>query len=214
MSNQAESTVSKLDLRQFCCTRRDNLKTPFYDEAHCYASNGHIAIQHNDPVQPGARPYQEAGNMRQRLLNYLGDSGYSLAEAIKPLPEAKPCSACDGIGKAQKCNDCEGEGSFWHGAHEYSCQECDGMGQAVSLLSEGEHTCNICNGSGNQTEYHIPVKVGHQQIALHYLRIIAALPDAKLHLKPGGAETAASQDQAPILFTYTGGRGVVMPLRT
>jgi hypothetical protein len=195
-------------LHKFCSNQndwREYLRTPHRIGEFVYASNGYIAVRvHVDSMPalglqvpdevPDTPPVIQdtiARMITKSRLDVGPMAGINLSAIIQ---SQKPCPACQGTGKTKsiECDDCDGEGEFTYGCHEYECKKCDGAGRIFGFLSGGqEHTCESCNGTGIQEEWKT-VEVGHgQHFQSRYLLLAAELcPDGAVSLV-GAAPMAA-----------------------
>ena len=196
-----------MDLQPFCANSRDPrsyLRAPWVHKGHAYACNGQILVRLPCPDQPDAIAQDNPlADKAADLLKTAGKAAYA------PLPEfeqPKRCTGCGGDGKRLMlaCEDCDGEGYFTRGWHEYQCKECDGEG----LLDANEgtegaamHDCPECGGFGF---HHSAAKVGDAAYSTVYLRMLAALPG--LRICTNGTNHGAH-------FTFDGGEGLLMPRR-
>jgi len=202
------TSIARPDLHAFCGHASRDLHLPFQDDHAAYACNGHIAIRHDSLGPTQYRSYADVP-VYERISALLLDEDYPQTRPVPVLPKSKPCPSCMGTGRATTCDDCEGNGEFRHGNHDYTCKTCDGRGQYTSVFAEPDTQCNACSGSGRKHEHQIPIQVGSQAVGLAYLRLIAPLPGVQLHLKKSAGPTGT----APIRFTYAGGCGVILPMR-
>ena len=127
---------------------------------------------------------------------------------------AATCKICKGTGLITQidCDDCDGDGWFRHGAHEYECRNCDGSG-VINRPGKGD-TCPNCFGTGAD---------GRECPSTHGdpLRGIAASSFYIAALRAIGgeisAQPAANPDEAagtgPLwILRFPGGRGALMPM--
>lgn len=198
-----------IDLTKFCATSddpREYIRTPFRSPEGIVATNSHILICIDDDGGEYPDVFHQAKGYAAKFKGYINDPERSWFFAASiALPEAKPCMACNGKGHVHEedCDDCDGEGSFKHGSHWYDCKECDGNGKVLAGAGSGSKTpCHKCSGSG---EDFLAVPVLHTAFQRKYLALIAGLPDCHLGLPAEPLETT--------VFTFTGGWGVIMPVR-
>ncbi len=189
--------MTPIDLQSFCAKDdiRTYLMTPFVIDGHTYATNGHIIVRvlggDPDPEQAVPEP------VRQTALKMFATE-YTDYEPPPEIPAPQACSECAGTGQGDEdeCEDCDGHGEFTRGNHEYDCKECDGSGKVPG----GKCPKYGC-WSGQMRQ---PIWVGPAFIDGRYLRLIAALPNARIRVV--GPEAAAA-------FIFDGGEGRVMPCR-
>lgn len=184
-----------IDLKPFCAVNdiRTYLNAPFVVDGQTVATNGQIMIrvQGVDPAANQDAPI--AQNVRT-----LFEKAYTDFVPLPTLPKAQKCRVCKGAGFIEDadCKDCNGNGEFMHGVHEYECKNCDGMGTV------GRVQCwdSECDGGFVRKA----VQIGDATFSVRYLRLIAALPNARI-CTDGPHGTAA--------FVFDGGEGRVMPCR-
>lgn len=131
------------------------------------------------------------------------DAQWIAVETIRT--SSRKCKQCDGTGvvRIMDCEDCDGDGSFYHGGHEYDCKECDGAG-SKNATGIGDQ-CDECEGSG-KSEIAQPSSyaIGNHTVASNYITMMRKLPGCKIK------RHADHRDGAT--FVFDGGIGVVMPL--
>lgn len=197
-----------IDLQQFCSRGddpRSYLRQPWTFNGHRYGCNGHILVRIPAPNEPNEPEAHELAEKAEQLVlvraavskNYI---------ALPPFPAPKRCLGCGGDGQRLmvKCEDCDGDGYFERGRHEYQCKECDGDG----FLDADEDTegaamrdCPECRGIG----YHsAAAPVADCSYDVIYLRLLANLPGLRIctHGYDHGAH-----------FAFDGGEGLLMPRR-
>ncbi|MBN3003386.1 hypothetical protein JW897_06500 [Chromobacterium alkanivorans] len=187
-----------INLQPFCASQndfRDWMRTPFRMNGKSYASNGHILIE----TEGGDHPDIPA-IMIQRITDILASlptAGYQALPVI-PAPKFRPCRTCTGRGDKPTCPACVGHGKFKHYDDWYDCKPCDGKGHF-------NDPCQDCNATG-QIDTSRPVRVGIARFQRNYLSLIAQLPTPLL------ATGSMPDDIAG--FTFHGGRGALMPLKS
>lgn len=185
-----------IDLKPFYAVSdiRKYMLTPFIVDGQTIATNGQILIRVRG-VDPAAN--QDAP-IAQSVRELFGKA-YTDFVPLPTLPKAQKCRLCKGAGFIEDadCEDCDGRGEFMHGDHIYECKNCDGTGTA------GRVECwdSECDG-GFVREV---VKIGDATFSARYLRLIAALPNARIC--PDGPQGTAA-------FVFDGGDGRLMPMRT
>lgn len=114
----------------------------------------------------------------------------------------------DGTGSRweTKCEDCDGEGEFWHGSYEYECKNCDGDGHIFSKkedIGAERVDCDMCDGVGHKM---VLASVGLARIQAQYLVLLQELP---------GCQICGWQDAINngTVFRFDGGAGLVMHCR-
>lgn len=203
-----------IDLKLFCGKDdpRPYLNTPWQEDGSSFASNGHIAIMLDGAPTPSLPPADP--NMVGRVPKLLAQvAANQQAIAIK-LPEepAETCYRCEGSGFAisQQCEECDGDGWFEHGSHEYDCKDCDGSGEHVVSAAQGSPgaaECERCDGHGKLFSRFVDLHAAGTTYKFQekYLRLINDLPSPRLIVSADRAEAAR--------FEFDGGRGVLMPCR-
>lgn len=185
------------------CSKDDlriDAKKPFRKNDFIYATNCFMAIRipFNENLSTN-----ETGNF-ERIDNYftLPLNSNNLIE-MPILPKLNLCNKCNnGYLYLIKCDDCDGEGNFTHGCHEYDCKNCDGEGHINTNDKSGEKTaCPYCSGYGAMHEYHA---IGNAKYNLPYLYIISKLPNLRI--------SNPSDEKEPLRFNFEGGEGVLLPV--
>lgn len=190
---------------------RTHLTKPMRQDGFLYASDGWIAVRVLDDQAIEAGEHPAKSNISKIFDKPIQP------EALHPLPElpaAIKCKHCGGSGIQyfSICDECDGEGSFTHGTHNYECKECDGDGSIYNKSGHGvKQTCWHCSGHG-EADHHggaVPIKIGGLHFKPHLLRMIASLPGARIeHITP------ADETELPATrFTFDGGEGAVMPIK-
>lgn len=198
-----------MDITRFCATGEDPrayLATPFRDGDDVIATNGHIMVV--VPGMPGEFPTVQ-GNMvgGAARFNVATRSGVLTPLSNIALPEPVPCPNCAGKGHGYevRCDECDGGGEFKHGSHWYECKACGGDCTKPcheSTPGAKKHDCHRCDGFG---EAFAKVVVEEAPFQRRYLALIASLPNSAI-------ETAGPEGTAK--FTFDGGYGFLMPVRT
>ena len=111
--------------------------------------------------------------------------------------------------KMVECGDCDGDGRFHYGKHWYECAECDGSGKVKNkdvVARELTVDCEICKGTGHSfSTKQIP---DGRHVQVRYLQKILALPNVE-YLPDTSGEVYT---KPAVLFRFTGGVGLVMPV--
>ena len=93
--------------------------------------------------------------------------------------------------KTGECADCKGRG------HVHDCPTCD-------------CTCESCDGTGNaDPEQRISTTINGVHFGLNFVRMMASLPGLKI--SNSAVASKNSKRQKPLLFTFDGGCGALMP---
>ena len=178
----------------------ERLKTPWSSGQYSYATDNKMAIRADGRDEFHQRPENDesAATLDAIVSSATGQTWYDVPANLPPEPG--PCPKCHGI-PAVKCEACDGEGEveweFEHNGRTYdmyaACPVCDGE-QTVE--------CTECVGTGKGVEP--VVEVGPALIMPCYLRLMARLPGCRL---------APVDGWSPVVFTFDGGAGAVMPVR-
>lgn len=192
-------------LRKFCAVNdiRLYLLNPIRRDGYLYATNGHIAvcIPDNPEINASADETRPDFSFIHKAMAEISDFGTVVAE----LPPPVKCPACGGSGYSVKCDDCDGEGTFDHGLHEYECKNCDGDGTFPGAKDEkGAVTCHHCDGTGHDPFQ--TVRVGNSPFARRYVAMLKELPGAVIW-------TNSENELASAFFKFDGGFGALMPCR-
>lgn len=187
-----------INLQPFCADSsdpREYLHRPAVLDGHTVATNGHILIR-VPGAEPGAGetlPDWTAAGMRKMFAEEYGQF-----RSLPEIPARVDCGACNGTGyvETDDCDDCDGHGEFRHGEHDYECKECDGTGK-VGPTQCRQRDCR--DGEKIAT-----VQIGTAKFQARYLRMIAALPNARISVR---------SITGPAAFVFDGGDGRVMPCR-
>lgn len=187
------SAETLIDLQQFC--EKDGIRyylaQPFILDGNTYASNGRIIVR-----IPGGGADTELPRSFAAAVRKMFAAEHTDFAPLPTISAPKVCPDCKGTGRLEnvECADCGGIGEFRHGRHDYDCLECDGTGRY------GSRECTSCwNGELLQ-----PVPVGAAHFQARYLRMIAALPNARM---------SAPAKDGPAAFVFDGGEGRLMPCR-
>lgn len=89
------------------------------------------------------------------------------------------------------------------------CKACNGRGYMAGMCNlECDRctcTCTVCDGTGDlDVEARTSTTVRGVLFVLGYVRLMLTLPNVRVHVEPGGL---------PLLFSFEGGFGALMPLR-
>lgn len=190
-------------LLKFCAKSgeiRNYMTTPIRRNGFIYATNGHIAVCIPDDGSFSGENTSEIPSFRfvHDAMEILADDQFKTIDVS--MPEVEPCKTCGGTRKVRKCGDCDGDGVFQHGNHDYECLECDGDGW---VIGEGNQDCPDCDGTGS--DKYQTVKVEHQHLAVRYVELMNTLPSVRLYTPPDNGKTC--------FFKFDGGFGAVIPCR-
>lgn len=172
------------------------------------ATNGHLCV-----VDTSVKYLGETAIKNKAILglekSFLQHSEITIeyqVSTFNPAPKdlyGGKCTRCRGKGKHGEligCGDCDGQGEFEYGSHEYTCKECQGTGEIESDLKDV--TCEECGGSGQKKD--TLTQVGDSMIQSKYYRKIRTLPEVVFYKPEGESHT--------IYFSWAHGWGAVMPV--
>lgn len=194
------------DLQKFCSSdgTRYKLSTPFSIEDYTYACDGRIIIR--VPAIAEAR----RDNVPEGVANVMPPPGDDWREVEYPPgwesfeAPTKKCESCNGVGKIPECRKCDGTGECDHCGE--TCCRCDGTGLDADGNGEPKAHCEDCDGTGqHEPPFLVSLNRGGVTVNLKYLKLIAALPGAKLKHR--------GDEKAVLRFEFDGGIGGVMPSR-
>jgi hypothetical protein len=200
-------TGTVIDLAPFCGQNdvRSYLNAPFSVQGGTGACDGHALVWVDSNIQAPALSAAAELNIAAVVDRARAEGDQWIpAESIRT--STSKCQVCDGTGRIQvvECEDCDGEGYFHHGQHEYECQECNGYGNK-NRTSTGDN-CFQCGGSG-ECGIGRPSSVGNDRwsVSSHLIAKLQALPSCRL---------CQYSDMPPrgLQFVFDGGCGVVMPM--
>lgn len=199
-----------IDLQKFSAVYdlRSWLRQPWAVGEYTYATDAAIIVRASRAEYPAddlvAGMGEKTDNILARLNAVLPDM--APIPAIPPGPHYRKCWSCKGAGEIHFCPKCQGEGCLPHYQEDSEdtypdCHHCHGTGTLPEGPSPVE--CEDCEGEGVQ-EVPTYVRFGARILNAKYLRLIKALPNARLALNGEG-------DAAH--FVFDGGCGFVMPCR-
>jgi hypothetical protein len=137
------------------------------------------------------------------------------------LPAVHKCPACNGVGTlwAIPCDDCK-DGTFTHGFHQYDCKNCEDSDAGPGWIdAEEDHpkaksvSCYECGGLGYPLRQVDPVQLGAAHYDAVYLNLLAALPQCRVCPGDPARSVYDGPSEAPALFLFDGGHGLLMPTR-
>jgi hypothetical protein len=199
------ATMDEATLRKFCAVNdiRYYLLNPIRRDGFLYATNGHIAVCIPD------NPEIDASNDETRPdFSFIHKAMAEITEfnpVSVEMPPPATCPTCGGAGFRVECPDCDGDGTFYHGDHEYDCKNCDGDGTLPADEGEkGTVPCSHCDSTGHDPFQ--TVRIGNSPFARRYVSMLKELPNAVIWTNP-------EKELASAFFKFDGGFGVVMPCR-
>jgi len=191
-----------IGLREISMFTGEGTERPWITDGRGYATDRRVLIEF-EPVD--GMDVGEPAALSSKVREIFGNAVITGEMAPVPFVAVPTCQKCRGRGiePSGRCPECYGDGMVeWDSAyHTYQaeCQTCEGSG------IRGEGPCEKCAGKGMDTKS-IRVKVGAADIAAKHIAKICQLPNARI-MHP------AEYTTQPVLFTFDGGRGVVMVLR-
>jgi hypothetical protein len=183
---------------------RTYLNRPWRRDGKLYATNGHFMIEIDDDGRDAA-----AFEKQPDCVGIFAKHTPGEFMPIPPLAAPARCEWCKGHGVCYReaCPDCDGNGEFMRGMHEYECKRCEGDGYFLFPTAppgEKETRCSACYGLGEEVRKDRGTPVGDLLVATRLLRVLTELP---------GVEVAVCKAPEALWFRFTGGRGLVMPMR-
>lgn len=159
---------------------------------YLYTTNGHICIRIDDDESVLVDADFSFAEKIQSLLETATPKPVEIClAALIQLPEAIPCSICNGTGCVEDHLACDGMG----------CQGCDCGTVASKPEINGHYECWACEGSTESL--HNPVHVGNTYFNRRYLHLLQQLEGTVLLL--------AEMPLGPHFFRFKGGMGAIMP---
>ena len=174
---------------------------------YLFASNGHIMVSMPDDGTVEINKdinSKDPNNFEKVLARDTWPQDGFIPFSI-PDTELKKCNKCCGTGKHPEkmdCDDCDGNGWFNHGRHEYDCKECDGDGK-INADSDKIVDCEDCKGTG--VGYTLTKMPDGRLFNFQYLKKIEALPNVTY--------LPDTKLDGYMRFKFEGGCGLLMPCR-
>lgn len=209
--------MSAVDLDAFCAAPddpREFLRQPFSIDGHDAASNAAMIIFVR---ATGTKLPECTGSSMARIREFLRnalehagkDGDWITADSLKT--PTKPCHNCDGRGahSATDCDECDGDGHFQYGKHQYECSECAGTGH-IHQDDEADaplpNRCMWCFGTGIEPQS-VATQPGQRAYGVNsaLLSLLRKLPNCAL--------LRGAVDAIPVYFRFDGGCGALMPMR-
>lgn len=190
-----------IDLKPFCASADDMrtyLHAPWRTVDGIVATNGHIIICVPDEGGDYPGEPKTIKNVVASLTKKYPAGEFLDLKSIT-LPPKIICETCKGTGHYRiiDCEDCDGDGEFYHGNHYYHCKECDGEGSVRAAVGRPEQ-CDDCGGMGEKSTI---IDVGSSSYQRKYLAQLQALPNCRISpIKNSGSR-----------FEFDGGFGWLMP---
>jgi hypothetical protein len=199
-----------MDLLKFCGT--DRYQSPFTKpDGYVYATDGRIIVRR--PQKP-----EDDFEMSPLAISDLQFSPSGMSAVQIPNITGKPCEECwDGF--IYTCPECDGAGflkfSNAFNVYECECRTCSGGGISSVPRSENEDPytktrCPQCRGTKVQDLDGVSVFNGGYALANFYLFLIQDLHGIQL-FQPN--DTQDSFFLAPAYFKFSGGEGLICPMR-
>jgi hypothetical protein len=177
------------------------LSQPTRDTGRLLASDGHIAISTRDDSDVLALIDSPLVGALDRLIGPIAwrDNWQPLD---MPLPPAKTCYRCGGVGRLTECAHCDGMGIIESdtGPHDVSCPKCNGAAEWADPDGAG---CHDCNGTG---EGYQPIAVGNTFFQRRYLALLQSLP-GPVRFSLDGVPSGVA------FFRFADGCGALMPCK-
>ena len=199
--------ITKRQLEKFCDYDGDQ---PYVNGNSTYASDGRIAVRAFGSVSGVTRT--EAGRVPTIAIHKAIDGAFAIPGDWGPVPFAATptCQLCHGRGTGGSCPECRGDGSVYfdneYNDYECDCETCDAGG------IKGPWPCKKCGGSGayygGPLDAQARVRIGLVDVWSKYIAKICQLPRVEIKRASRGAHKDG------VAFSFLGGRGVVMPLRS
>lgn len=146
----------------------------------------------------------------QAIQKGLNNFEWSDMPVIKP-EHYRICDSCNERGKKPArevgCAECKGSGQVElendYNSYEVNCKSCDGDGNE---FAGGMVVCDQCNGLSKHLHY-VPVLKANEDWAMNgqYVQLFKDLPNIKL---------SWHESYGYFVFKFSGGFGLVMPMRT
>lgn len=205
-----------INLAPFCGKddQRAYLNEPFCVAGGTGACNGLILVWLDDKSSGKPLGAKEAESLERVIARAKAEAAQPEAQwvAVETIRTSScKCTQCDGTGVVSvvDCEDCDGDGEFWHGNHQYDCKECDGAGHQ-NITGIGEQ-CEECGGTG-KNEIGQPSAYGVTgadafTVSSHFISRMRKLPGCRIKRycsRPSGGRG--------LTFVFEGGVGIVMPL--
>lgn len=199
-----------IDLTRFCGINDDRvwMRAPFSLEGldGTHATNGTTLVWQFGPSdRPACTARGQIVETFRNLMHAAKQASIEHPTWVRAdsvaLRETK-CQKCCGLGRFDNCDECDGDGSFHHGSHEYDCKNCSGHGHLPH--SFGSNLCAACRGRGLAFSATEPTPFGIRECCLSQrtLGLIQLLPNAEIG--------SISEERA--FFRFDGGVGVAMPM--
>lgn len=205
-------------LKLFCGTDvlRPNLHQPFRQGKWVYATDGHCMIRMLAAGMPEVPVIPNRGDPPPKASMLDPHMDFDVpADQWVPLPPVPPmvmvkCQSCNGCGKVDICDECEGTGtvhwtSEYDNHYEAECEGCDGKGYDPG----SEDPCMECDGTGLEESASGPqyLVVGKWKLPIEQARKLAQLQGVHLAV----VNKDCNSDLHPLQFTSIEGSGVWMP---
>lgn len=182
-------TIDTKTLRRFCNPKDERIPNLMGIAGGTAACDGNVLVWISTPLCYGPPAAQETRERFERIVALANKIAAASLGTWSPVAgiqfEAFDCWRCKGAGYAVEnpCNECDGEGEFWHGSHKYVCQECEGDGAMVRPAREDVGTrCEVCVGSGLNQGVTDFVVAGQDNLTVSriYAKLLRELPSAEL----------------------------------
>lgn len=185
------------------------LSKPLNINGFTYSTNGHLMLR-----VKALEKYKENTATEKEIEMFtsidIDNDNQKWVDVPKyKTPEKVICYKCDGVGKIDECDECEGSGEVnfnnGHNSYEFECQTCGGF----SVVPGSNQVCDSCYGEKMiyaERFSHIDTLNGNgARIGIAILDLIKDLPEIKI--------TIEFVNKKSILYLkFNGGRGCFMPM--
>jgi hypothetical protein len=185
---------------------RPALMHPTRHDGYLFASNGRILVCVADDPSLEAKGSFDPERFTSIFHKYHEVGLFQPLNVL--LPDPTVCESCHGRKRLQRCDCCEGEGTFRHRGHDYDCKPCEGNGVYANDLVETDAldvVCFACEGAGQKLD--IPISLHGKTFRRYYLEILMQLEGIELQADEPADKLSIS------FFRFHGGRGAIMPMR-
>ncbi|MDE2107035.1 MAG: hypothetical protein KGL39_58045 [Patescibacteria group bacterium] len=199
-----------IDLQPFCSrdSSRPGILKPFSLGHYTYATDGRMLIRvarrDDVPTNPDAPRNVDS------LYPDPSPSPRDYSPLPLPLPvapvEYKNCADCDGQGHFKNCPECHGLGLIECDKclNKEDCHRCRGKG-VLYTNDVNAPTCTNCDGSGKVAQQRT-LQLGNKVFNVMFLEKLAILPGITIAADHG-------DEFSPMMFSFDGGCGLLMPMR-
>lgn len=195
-------------LQKFCHTWDRKLNSPFNNGGYTYATDGFILLR--TPTCIAERNLEGSDFPEDSITQQFAgpfNQSFKLSDFFTE-EKKEACSTCNETGKLTECPECEGSGEIeldsGYNFYSVECQSCEGTGY-IEDDEEGED-CDSCEGTG-KVSVRTLIKIGSASFDNRLLnKLIDNLPEDTTIAPP-------KSDLKPALLSWSGGTGLIMPVR-